>query len=39
MGFSHAQFAGGRIIAEWILTDEVSIWKQIHAHRESSAGA
>jgi hypothetical protein len=38
MGFSHAQFVGGRIVAEWILTDEVSIWKQIHAHRESVSG-
>ena len=39
MGFSHAQFVDGRIIAEWILTDEVSIWKQILAHREGNAGA
>jgi len=38
MGFSHAQFVGGKIMAEWILTDEVSIWKQILAHVEGKSG-
>ena len=33
MGLSHAQMVGGRVIAEWLVTDEVSIWKQILAHR------
>ncbi len=39
MGFSHAHIVGGRITFEWIVTDEVSIWKQILAHTESRAGA
>lgn len=39
MGMSHAQFVDGRIVAEWLLTDEVSIFKQILAHLESRAGA
>jgi hypothetical protein len=38
MGMSHAQFVDGKIISEWLLTDEVSIYKQILAHRESKAG-
>lgn len=39
MGYSHAHMVDGRITAEWIVTDEVSIWKQIIAHEESRAGA
>lgn len=39
MGLSHAEIVDGRIRYEWIVTDEVSIWKQIHAHLESRAGA
>ena len=39
MGYSHAHWVNGRITAEWIVTDEVSIWKQIIAHEESRAGA
>lgn len=39
MGLSHAQVVGGRIQQEWLLTDEVVIWKQIEAHLESRAGA
>jgi predicted ester cyclase len=28
MGMSHAHLVNGRIVAEWILVDEVSVWKQ-----------
>ena len=31
MGFSHAFIMGGRVTHEWIVADEVSIWKQILA--------
>jgi len=39
MGLSHACLVGGRVNMEWMVTDEVSIWKQIHAHVQSRAGA
>lgn len=39
MGLSHAHIVGGQVHAEWIVTDEVSIWKQILADAESRAGA
>ena len=39
MGFSHAQVVAGRIQQEWVVTDEVSIWKQIEAYLEGQAGA
>ncbi len=39
MGMNHAHMVDGRITAEWIITDEVSIWKQILAHQEGRAGA
>lgn len=29
LGISHARFAAGKIIAEWVLLDEVAVWKQI----------
>ena len=32
MGMSHAHVVDGRVAFEWLLTDEVSIWKQILAH-------
>lgn len=32
MGMNHAFVVDGRITHEWIVTDEVSIWKQILAH-------
>ena len=32
MGLSHAQIVDGRVVAEWMVTDEVVIWKQILAH-------
>ena len=38
MGISHASFVNGRIACEFLLTDEVSVWKQIIAHTESRAG-
>jgi hypothetical protein len=39
MGFSHACMVHGRVTHEWMVTDEVSVWKQIIAHTESRAGA
>ena len=39
MAMSHVHLLDGRVEAEWLMTDEVSIWKQIHAHVESKAGA
>jgi hypothetical protein len=38
MGISHIHLVDGMIRQEFMLTDEVSIWKQIIAHRESRAG-
>ena len=39
MGISHAYLGEGKVQMEWIVTDEVSIWKQIFAHVESRSGA
>jgi hypothetical protein len=39
MGMNHAHMVDGRVTMEWVLTDEVSIWKQILAHREGRAGS
>ncbi len=39
MGMSHLNLTRGRITAEYMVTDEVSIWKQIFAHQENRAGA
>ena len=39
MGFSHAEVVDGRIRREWIVTDEVSVWKQIYAHLEDCPGS
>jgi hypothetical protein len=39
MGMSHAWIAGGQVRLDWLVTDEVSIWKQILAHLEGHAGA
>ena len=39
MGLSHAHLVDGRITQEWIVTDEVSIWKQIFAHVAATTGA
>ena len=36
MGMSHAQLTSGEIQSEWLLTDEVSIWTQILAHKQAS---
>ena len=32
MGLSHAEIVEGRVRYEWMVTDEVAIWKQIIAH-------
>ena len=37
MGLSHAEIVGGRVVKEWIATDEVVIWKQIIAHSDGYA--
>ena len=39
MGMSHFNLTAGRVVAEYMVTDEVSIWKQIFAHVQSRAGA
>jgi len=39
MGLSHAQVVEGQVQREWLVTDEVAIWKQIEAHLEGQAGA
>ena len=39
MAMSHIHMTGGKVTSEWLMTDEVAIWKQIHAHTESLAGA
>ena len=39
MGYTHAHMVDGKVTAEWIVTDEVAIWKQIIAHQESRAGS
>ena len=31
MGISHAEFAAGRILREWLLIDDVALWMQILA--------
>ena len=36
MGMSHAHISQGRIVREWIVFDEVSIWKQVLAHLGTS---
>ncbi|WP_322060070.1 ester cyclase [Paraburkholderia sp. J63] len=33
MGMTHLDVTQGRVVSEYTVTDEVSIWKQIHAHR------
>ena len=33
MGLSHAHITSGRVMSEWLMTDEVAIWKQIFAHQ------
>ena len=32
MGLSHAEIIDGQVRSEWMVTDEVAIWKQIIAH-------
>ena len=29
MGINHAEITNGNVIREWVLFDEVAIWKQI----------
>lgn len=37
MVMSHAHITEGRVRSEWLLVDEVSIWKQIFAHQAAQA--
>lgn len=39
MGMSHAYLTAGQVRIEWLIIDEISIWKQIFAHIESRSGA
>lgn len=34
MAMSHVQVTDSRVVTEWLLTDEVAIWKQILAHAQ-----
>lgn len=36
LGITHAYMVDGRISHEWLITDEVAIWKQIIGHRAGS---
>ena len=38
MGMSHLHVTQGRVTAEYMVTDEVSIWKQILAHSDAPSG-
>ena len=38
MGMTHAYMVNGKVTMEWILIDEVSVWKQILAHAGAEAG-
>ena len=38
MAMAHVHLVDARVDTEWLMTDEVSVWKQIHAHVESRAG-
>ncbi len=38
LGMTHAYMVDGRITMEWILTDEIAIWKQIAAHQFGGSG-
>ena len=39
MGMSHLHVTQGRVTTEYLVTDEVSVWKQIYAYTQSRAGA
>lgn len=39
MGMSHLNLTKDQVTAEYLVTDEVSIWKQIYAHVESCSGS
>ena len=39
MGMSHLDVTQGQVMAEYLVTDEVAVWKQIHAHRLAGAPA
>ena len=33
MAMSHVHITQGRVVSDWLLTDEVAIWKQLFAHQ------
>ena len=37
MGLTHAHMVNGAVTMEWILVDEVAVWKQIIAHEKDQA--
>ena len=39
MGMSHLQLTNERVVSEYMVTDEVSIWKQVLAHSDARTGA
>ena len=39
MGMSHLHVTQGRVTSEYLVTDEVSVWKQILAHSDTRTGA
>jgi predicted ester cyclase len=39
LGITHAEVAGGRILREWVLVDEVALWMQLLAPRPAPAAA
>jgi hypothetical protein len=39
LGITHAEVAGGRILREWVLVDEVALWMQLLAPRPALAAA
>ena len=39
MGLSHAHIVDGRVTQEWVMIDEVVVWKQIIAHERGATPA
>ena len=38
MGLSHAEVVASQVRREWLVTDEVAVWKQIEAHLAAGSG-
>ncbi len=39
MALSHAHVTAGQVRSEWVMTDEVAVWKQILAHQHAAGAA